>query len=294
MINGKLIIDNLAGGGGASTGIEMATGYSVDITINHDSEAIRMHQLFIRRSAMKRLFNFIILLLLVVSCIFSYDPLIYAKEDYASYTAYADTTSRYPIWINIAIAVIGIIVFIEILVKMTSELLADSIYFYIPLEEQDGELKFKKIYICTKKTNVTETIEAIQKYNDVFDIFNTSFTRETPNGIPYSKEISNDRNILFLNYQFQLKIIYSDLKDWRRRYRKAKDSSQLDTLIDELNSNIEVIELLAKTFVRDINRIDYKYIRFNTDYKKALKSLGKCPDIPLFENVIIPQCDELS
>lgn len=31
MINGELIVDNFAGGGGASTGIEMATGYSVDI-----------------------------------------------------------------------------------------------------------------------------------------------------------------------------------------------------------------------------------------------------------------------
>lgn len=44
MINGELIIDNFAGGGGASTGIEMATGYSVDIAINHDPEAIRMHK----------------------------------------------------------------------------------------------------------------------------------------------------------------------------------------------------------------------------------------------------------
>ena len=44
MIDGKLIVDNFAGGGGASTGIEMATGISVDIAINHDSEAIRMHK----------------------------------------------------------------------------------------------------------------------------------------------------------------------------------------------------------------------------------------------------------
>lgn len=43
MINGELVVDNFAGGGGASTGIEMATGYSVDIAINHDPEAIRMH-----------------------------------------------------------------------------------------------------------------------------------------------------------------------------------------------------------------------------------------------------------
>jgi len=44
MIYGELIVDNFAGGGGASTGIEMATGYSVDIAINHDPEAIRMHK----------------------------------------------------------------------------------------------------------------------------------------------------------------------------------------------------------------------------------------------------------
>lgn len=44
MINGELIVDNFAGGGGTSTGIELATGYSVDIAINHDPEAIRMHK----------------------------------------------------------------------------------------------------------------------------------------------------------------------------------------------------------------------------------------------------------
>lgn len=44
MINGELIVDNFAGGGGTSTGIEMATGYSVDIAINHDPEAIKMHK----------------------------------------------------------------------------------------------------------------------------------------------------------------------------------------------------------------------------------------------------------
>ena len=44
MINGELIVDNFAGGGGASTGIELATGVSVDIAINHDPEAIRMHK----------------------------------------------------------------------------------------------------------------------------------------------------------------------------------------------------------------------------------------------------------
>ena len=44
MINGELIVDNFAGGGGASTGIEIATGKSVDIAINHDPEAIKMHK----------------------------------------------------------------------------------------------------------------------------------------------------------------------------------------------------------------------------------------------------------
>ncbi|ALX97248.1 DNA methyltransferase [Serratia fonticola] len=40
----ELIVDNFAGGGGASTGIEMATGRSVDIAINHDANAIAMHE----------------------------------------------------------------------------------------------------------------------------------------------------------------------------------------------------------------------------------------------------------
>lgn len=39
-----LIIDCFAGGGGASVGIEMALGRPVDIAINHDAQAIRMHQ----------------------------------------------------------------------------------------------------------------------------------------------------------------------------------------------------------------------------------------------------------
>lgn len=39
----ELVIDNFAGGGGASTGIEMALGRSVDIAINHDDEALTMH-----------------------------------------------------------------------------------------------------------------------------------------------------------------------------------------------------------------------------------------------------------
>lgn len=39
-----LIIDCFAGGGGASVGIEMALGRRVDIAINHDPQAIRMHK----------------------------------------------------------------------------------------------------------------------------------------------------------------------------------------------------------------------------------------------------------
>lgn len=40
----ELFVDNFAGGGGASTGIEYAIGRSVDIAINHDKEAIAMHK----------------------------------------------------------------------------------------------------------------------------------------------------------------------------------------------------------------------------------------------------------
>lgn len=40
----EIIVDNFAGGGGASTGIEIAIGRSVDIAINHDPAAIAMHR----------------------------------------------------------------------------------------------------------------------------------------------------------------------------------------------------------------------------------------------------------
>ena len=40
----ELVIDNFAGGGGASTGIEEALGRPVDLAVNHDPEAIAMHQ----------------------------------------------------------------------------------------------------------------------------------------------------------------------------------------------------------------------------------------------------------
>jgi DNA (cytosine-5)-methyltransferase 1 len=39
-----MIIDSFAGGGGASTGIEMALGRSPDVAINHDAAALAMHQ----------------------------------------------------------------------------------------------------------------------------------------------------------------------------------------------------------------------------------------------------------
>lgn len=41
----ELIIDNFAGGGGTSTGLEAAFGRPVDIAINHDPEAIAMHRI---------------------------------------------------------------------------------------------------------------------------------------------------------------------------------------------------------------------------------------------------------
>lgn len=40
----EIIVDSFAGGGGASTGIEVATGRVVDIAINHDADAILMHR----------------------------------------------------------------------------------------------------------------------------------------------------------------------------------------------------------------------------------------------------------
>ena len=40
----EIIVDSFAGGGGASTGIELATGRPVTIAINHDPDAILMHK----------------------------------------------------------------------------------------------------------------------------------------------------------------------------------------------------------------------------------------------------------
>ncbi|AHB05593.1 type II restriction endonuclease subunit M [Pandoraea pnomenusa 3kgm] len=42
-ISSELIVDNFAGGGGASCGIELALGRHVDHAINHDPEAVAMH-----------------------------------------------------------------------------------------------------------------------------------------------------------------------------------------------------------------------------------------------------------
>lgn len=41
----ELIIDNFAGGGGTSTGLEQAFGRPVDVAINHDPKALAMHRI---------------------------------------------------------------------------------------------------------------------------------------------------------------------------------------------------------------------------------------------------------
>ncbi len=43
-IHNEIVVDLFAGGGGASTGIEQAIGRAVDVAINHDAEAISLHQ----------------------------------------------------------------------------------------------------------------------------------------------------------------------------------------------------------------------------------------------------------
>lgn len=42
-VHSELVVDLFAGGGGASTGIEQAIGRPVDISINHDPEAVALH-----------------------------------------------------------------------------------------------------------------------------------------------------------------------------------------------------------------------------------------------------------
>lgn len=43
--HGEIVVDNFAGGGGASTGMELGLNRHVDIAINHDQDAIDMHML---------------------------------------------------------------------------------------------------------------------------------------------------------------------------------------------------------------------------------------------------------
>jgi len=44
----ELIVDGFAGGGGTSLGIEQALGRSPDIALNHDPEALAMHEVMAR------------------------------------------------------------------------------------------------------------------------------------------------------------------------------------------------------------------------------------------------------
>lgn len=44
-VNAELFVDNFAGGGGASTGIERALGRHVDHAVNHDAHALGMHRI---------------------------------------------------------------------------------------------------------------------------------------------------------------------------------------------------------------------------------------------------------
>jgi DNA (cytosine-5)-methyltransferase 1 len=39
----EIVVDNFAGGGGASTGIEAALGRPIDYAVNHDRFAVAMH-----------------------------------------------------------------------------------------------------------------------------------------------------------------------------------------------------------------------------------------------------------
>lgn len=43
-IHHEIVVDLFAGGGGASTGIEQAIGRPVDVAVNHDPEAVSLHQ----------------------------------------------------------------------------------------------------------------------------------------------------------------------------------------------------------------------------------------------------------
>ncbi len=41
---GEIVVDNFAGGGGASLGVERAIGRPIDVAINHDAKAVAMHR----------------------------------------------------------------------------------------------------------------------------------------------------------------------------------------------------------------------------------------------------------
>ncbi len=43
LLPGEIIVDNFAGGGGASEGIELGLGVPITVAINHDADAVRMH-----------------------------------------------------------------------------------------------------------------------------------------------------------------------------------------------------------------------------------------------------------
>ncbi len=45
LLPGEIVVDNFAGGGGASTGMELGLNQHVDIAINHDKDAIDMHKM---------------------------------------------------------------------------------------------------------------------------------------------------------------------------------------------------------------------------------------------------------
>ena len=44
-LHDEIVVDNFAGGGGASTGIERAIGRAVDAALNHDPKALAMHRM---------------------------------------------------------------------------------------------------------------------------------------------------------------------------------------------------------------------------------------------------------
>ena len=44
----EIVVDLFAGGGGWSTGFELATGRVVNIAVNHDPDAVLMHRIFAR------------------------------------------------------------------------------------------------------------------------------------------------------------------------------------------------------------------------------------------------------